>query len=88
MPLVCRTCTRPRIGAAFWGLSPRVTSLQMARISLIDETLDLQNNGRNIILFEFYFGIFFNFNIFIMIKYSGLNEKNCGDTPSAPLIAI
>ena len=36
----------------------------MARISLIDEK---QNNGRNIILFDVYFGKLFNFNIFIMI---------------------
>ena len=30
-----------------------MTSLQMARISLIDEVLDYQNNGRNIILYDF-----------------------------------
>ena len=58
----------------------------MARISLIDEKLDWQNNGRNIILFDVYFGKFFNCNILIMILYSGSNEKkNCGDTPSATL---
>ena len=39
----------------------------MARISLIDEKLDLQNNGRNIILFDVYFGKMFNFNILFMI---------------------
>ena len=59
------------------------TSLQMARISLIGEILDLQNNGRNIILFDVYFGKLFYFNILIMFQYSGSNEKNCGDPPSA-----
>ena len=39
----------------------------MARISLKDEKLDKQNNGRNIILFDVYFGKLFNLNIFIMI---------------------
>ena len=39
----------------------------MARISLIDEKLVEQNNGRNIILFDAYFGKLFNFNILIMI---------------------
>ena len=43
------------------------TSLQMARISLIDEKLVKQNNGRNIILFDVFFGKLFNFNILIMI---------------------
>ena len=43
------------------------TSLQMAQISLIVEKLDYQNNGRNIILFDVFFGKLFNFNIFIMI---------------------
>ena len=47
----------------------------MARISLIDEKLDLQNTSRNIILFDVYFGKLFNFNKLIMIKYSGSNEK-------------
>ena len=57
----------------------------MALISVIDEKLDKQNNGRNIILFDVYFGKLLNFNILIMIKYSGSNEKNCGDTPSVRL---
>ena len=41
----------------------------LARISLIDEKLDQQNSGRNIILFDVYFGKLFtcNFNIFIEI---------------------
>ena len=43
------------------------TSLQMVRISLIDKKLDQQNNGKDIILFDVYFGKLFNFNIFIMI---------------------
>ena len=43
------------------------TSLQMARISLIDEKLVSQNNGRNIILLDVYFGKLFNFNVLIMI---------------------
>ena len=43
------------------------TSLQMAWISLIDEKLDKQHNGRNIILFDVYFEKLFNFNIFFMI---------------------
>ena len=47
----------------------------MARISLIDEKLDSKNNGRNVILFDVYFGKLFNFSIFIMIEYSGSNEK-------------
>ena len=45
------------------------TSLQMARISLIDGKLEEQNNGINIILF----GKLFNYNISIMIKYLGSN---------------
>ena len=60
------------------------TSLHMARISLIEEKLDWQNNGRNIILFEVYYGIFFNFNIFfydLVLGFKG--KKNPGDTPSA-----
>ena len=44
-----------------------VTSLQMARDSLRKVQLDQQNNGRNIILFDVYFGNFPNFNILIMI---------------------
>ena len=43
----------------------------MARISLIDQKLDKQINGRNIILFDVYFEKLFNFNILIMLKYSG-----------------
>ena len=38
----------------------------MAWISLIDKKLDQQNNGRNVILFDVYFGKLFNFNIIIM----------------------
>ena len=57
----------------------------MARISLIDEKPDSQNNGRNIILFDVYFGKLFNFNIFIMISTRVQMEKNWGDTPSATL---
>ena len=41
--------------------------MQMARISLIDEKLVEHNNGKNIILFDVYFGKLFNFNISIMI---------------------
>ena len=44
-----------------------LTSLQMARISLIDEKFDSQNNGRNIILFDVFVGKLFNFNIYITI---------------------
>ena len=50
----------------------------MARISLIDEKLDKQNNGRNIILFDVFFGKLFNFNILIMIYYSDSNGKKLG----------
>ena len=32
-------------------------------------------HGRNIILFDVYFGKVFNFNILIMIQYSGPSEK-------------
>ena len=53
-----------------------MSSLQMARILLVDEKLDQQYNSRNIILFDVYFGKLFNFNIFIMIKYSGWNGRN------------
>ena len=38
----------------------------MVRIPLIDEKLDKQINGRNIILFDVYFGKLFNFKILIM----------------------
>ena len=41
--------------------------MQMARISLIDEKLDLQSNGRNTILFDGHFGKLFNINIVIMM---------------------
>ena len=58
--------------------------MQMARISLIDKKLFSQN-GRNIILFDVYFGKLFNFNISIMIQYSSSNKKT-GDTPNATLI--
>ena len=40
------------------------TSLQMARISLIDEKTDLQNNGRNMICFDVYF-VKFQHNYFM-----------------------
>ena len=53
-----------------------------------DEKLDKQNNGRNIILFDVFFGNLFNFNIFIMIQYSDSNGKNWGDTPSATLNSV
>ena len=42
------------------------TTLQMARISWIDEKLDQQNDGRNIILFKVYFGKLFTYDILIM----------------------
>ena len=44
-----------------------LTSLQMALNSLIDEKLDEQNNGKNIILFDVYYGKLFIFNVLIMI---------------------
>ena len=43
------------------------TSLPMARISFMDEKLNSQNNGRNMILFYVYFGKLFNFNILIQL---------------------
>ena len=43
------------------------TSLPMARISFIDEKLYSQNKGRNMILFDVYFGKLFNFNILIQL---------------------
>ena len=57
----------------------------MGRISLIDKKLDKQNYGKNMISFDVYIGKLFNFNIFIMIQYSGSNEKIYGDTSSATL---
>ena len=52
------------------------TSLQMARISLIDEKLDEHNNGRNIILLDVYFGKLINFKILIMFQFSCSWKKN------------
>ena len=52
------------------------TFLQMAQISLINEKLYQQNNGRNIILFDVYFGKLFNFKIFIMISARVQTGKN------------
>ena len=47
----------------------------MAQISLIDEKLDSQNNGRNTILFDVYFGKLFNFKILNLFYYSGLYKN-------------
>ena len=49
--------------------------LQITRISLLDEKLDSQNNGRNIILFYVYFGKLFYFNIFIIIVLGYKRKK-------------
>ena len=51
------------------------TSLQMAWISLINEKLVSQNNSRNMILFDVYFGKLFNFNILILYQYLGSYKK-------------
>ena len=53
------------------------TSLQMAWISLINEKLVSQNDSRNLILFDVYFGKLFNFNILILYQYSGSYKKKC-----------
>ena len=63
------------------------TSLQMARISLIDERLDEQNNNRNIILFDDYTlenCLISTYLLWFSTRFQ--MEKNCGDTPSARLI--
>ena len=49
----------------------KYVSLQIARISLIDEKLDQQNNGGNIILFDVYFAKLFKYNILIMLIVIG-----------------
>ena len=42
---------------------------------MIDEKLDQQNNGRNIILFDVFFGKLFNYNILII---SALSKESSG----------
>ena len=54
-----------------------VTSLQMVQISLINEKLDSQINGRNMILFDLNFGKLFNFNILILFSTQVHIKKNC-----------
>ena len=62
-----------------------VTSLQMVQISLINEKLDSQINGRNMILFDLNFGKLFNFNILILFSTQDHLKKNCWDTLCARL---
>ena len=62
-----------------------MTSLQMAWISLIDEKLDLQFNGRNIILFDVYFGKLLLISTYLLCFSTRVHEKKCWDMPSATL---